>query len=62
MTFLRKLEVIAGTTTTLLGVAIAWWLLRRDVQAFRDIDEEYPLPLALLSLALLFILPSLLMA
>jgi hypothetical protein len=60
MTFLRKLEVISGMGTALLGLAVAWWLLRTDMQAFQNIDEEYPLPLALLAVALLFILPSLL--
>jgi peptidoglycan/LPS O-acetylase OafA/YrhL len=60
MTFLRKLEVISGMGTALLGLLVAWWLLRTDMQTFQNIDEEYPLPLALLAMALLFILPSLL--
>ena len=61
MTIVRKLEVFSGVTTCLIGLAIAGYLLRTDLETVRRLDLDYSeVFLGLIGLLLFFIIPSLL--
>jgi hypothetical protein len=62
MTFVRKLELISGTATGLLGAAVTLNMLRTDYETMRRLSEEFPLFQELLVGLLLFLFPSLLVA
>ena len=61
MTIVRKLEVFSGVTTCLIGLAIAGYLLRTDLETVRRLDLDYSeVFLGLIGMLLFFIIPSLL--
>jgi len=62
MTFLRKLEIVAGVATAILGIAAAAQMLHTDMETMRRLGRSFPVFQELVGASLLYIVPGLLVA
>ena len=61
MTIVRKLEVFSGVTTCVIGLAMAGYFLRIDLETARRLDLDYSeIVLGLIGALLFFITPAVL--
>ena len=62
MTFPRKLEIVCGAATAVLGIAAAAQMLSTDLETMRRLEREFPVGQELLGASIFFVLPALLVA
>jgi hypothetical protein len=62
MTFLRKLEIVCGVTTALLGIAAAVQMFSMNLETSRELERSFSLVEEVLGALLMYILPGLLVA
>ena len=62
MTFLRRLEIVCGVTTALLGIAAAAQMFSMDMDTARELGRGFPLVEEVLGALLIYILPGLLVS
>lgn len=62
MTVLRKLEIVCGAATAILGIATAANMLTTDLQTMRRLEREFAVAQELLAASIFFVLPALLVA
>lgn len=60
MTVLRKLEIVCGITTGLLGIAIAVNAITEDYETMRRLEREFSMIQELLVASIMYVLPALL--